>query len=372
MTDMAWMIYFGLLGACVGSFLNVVVFRLPREMSVLFPGSHCPNCRTPIRFYDNIPLISYLLLRGKCRQCDTLISPRYFVVELSTGILFAFLFWVYFSVHVRDDIVGFSQQWPTYLLHVALLSALLAASLIDAELFIIPLAIPWVIAVVGLIGNPLAALRTPLCVPEATAQLAAAALGATIGLIIANLLLWRGIFKVSFENAPFPVELPDGKGEKQKIKPDPSFSARREIIKEIIFLTPPILLAFAALRLLPDLTIWKQWLDITWVNAFFGSLLGLLVGGGIVWAVRILGTLGFGREAMGLGDAHLMAGVGAVLGGPTTVIAFFLAPFFGLSWGMAGLILRRQRELPYGPHLAAATLLAMIFYDRFLGYFVGP
>ena len=80
------------LGAVVGSFLNVCIYRLPNEESVVFPPSHCPNCDYQIRWYDNLPLLSYLFLKGKCRSCGTGISPQYPVVELLNGLLSLALF----------------------------------------------------------------------------------------------------------------------------------------------------------------------------------------------------------------------------------------------------------------------------------------
>lgn len=79
----------GLLGLCVGSFLNVVIYRLPREMSISFPGSHCTSCSYKLKWYDNIPVISWLMLGGKCRKCKTSISIRYTVVEIANT-----LFWL--------------------------------------------------------------------------------------------------------------------------------------------------------------------------------------------------------------------------------------------------------------------------------------
>ena len=86
----------GLLGLCVGSFLNVVIYRLPNNMSLANPGSHCTSCQYSLRWYDNIPVVSYLLLGGKCRKCKSRISPRYMLVELLNSVLWVLsvaLFW---------------------------------------------------------------------------------------------------------------------------------------------------------------------------------------------------------------------------------------------------------------------------------------
>jgi len=81
------------LGAVVGSFLNVCIWRIPQGLSIIKPPSHCPACGHPVRFYDNIPLVSYLILKGRCRSCSSRISPRYPLVEGLTGLLALFLFW---------------------------------------------------------------------------------------------------------------------------------------------------------------------------------------------------------------------------------------------------------------------------------------
>lgn len=81
-----------LYGLAIGSFLNVCIYRLPQGESIVRPRSHCPQCQHPIAAYDNIPLLSYLLLGGKCRYCQGRISPAYFLVELTTGLLFLFLY----------------------------------------------------------------------------------------------------------------------------------------------------------------------------------------------------------------------------------------------------------------------------------------
>src|SRR5436853_4617436 len=82
------------LGTIVGSLLNVCIYRLPLEKSILWPGSRCGHCLQPVRWYDNIPLVSYLILRGRCRTCGTSFSARYFWIELLTGVCFAGLFYL--------------------------------------------------------------------------------------------------------------------------------------------------------------------------------------------------------------------------------------------------------------------------------------
>ena len=83
------------LGSFIGSFLNVCIWRIPRGESIMWPGSHCPKCNAPIRWYQNIPLLSWILLRGRCASCRKPISPRYLVLELIGGLLalFAYLQW---------------------------------------------------------------------------------------------------------------------------------------------------------------------------------------------------------------------------------------------------------------------------------------
>ncbi len=136
-------------GALVGSFLNVCIYRLPREESIVRPASRCPRCQSPIRWYDNIPILSYLFLRGHCRYCKAPISYRYPLVELFTA-----LFSV--AVYLR---FGLS---PAYLAFFAFVCALLVASLIDLDFQIIPdeISLPGIL--VGLAFSPFNPLITPL------------------------------------------------------------------------------------------------------------------------------------------------------------------------------------------------------------------
>lgn len=127
-------------GAMVGSFLNVCIHRLPKEESIVRPGSHCPKCKTPIRFYDNIPLLSYLLLGGKCRHCKAPISIQYPIVEAITALSSFFLFITF----------GVSLSFFYYFSFVA---ALIAITVIDLYHQIIPDVISLPGIVIGLLGS---------------------------------------------------------------------------------------------------------------------------------------------------------------------------------------------------------------------------
>ncbi|MGI8470437.1 MAG: prepilin peptidase [Pyrinomonadaceae bacterium] len=118
-------VFFFALGAIIGSFLNVVIHRVPLEESVIFPNSACPKCGKEIKFYDNIPFLSWLILGGKCRNCKSAISPRYVAVELLTGLFFVLVFWR----------IGFNPFLPVTLTFV---SAIIALIFIDAENMILP------------------------------------------------------------------------------------------------------------------------------------------------------------------------------------------------------------------------------------------
>ncbi len=129
------------LGAIIGSFLNVVIHRLPRDESIAFPNSRCPSCGVAIRPYDNIPVLSYVLLRGRCRACGTSIAARYPAVEALTALLFALTF------YLRS---GLTLALPFDLLFVA---GLIALIFIDAEHMILPNAITYPGVVLALVAR---------------------------------------------------------------------------------------------------------------------------------------------------------------------------------------------------------------------------
>lgn len=127
-----------LLGACIGSFLNVVIYRVPNEMSIVLPNSACPNCKSAIKPYDNIPILSWLVLGGKCRNCKQPIAWRYPAVELLTALVFVLVYWQ----------IGLTAFLPVALAFVATMIALV---FIDAEHMLLPNVITYPMFIIALI-----------------------------------------------------------------------------------------------------------------------------------------------------------------------------------------------------------------------------
>jgi leader peptidase (prepilin peptidase)/N-methyltransferase len=388
------------LGACIGSFLNVVVYRMPRQLSLVTPPSRCPDCQTHLAWYDNIPVLGWIFLAGKCRYCRKPISIRYPIVEAITGLLFVFYYVMFFIVHAGPcrevgmgladsyflgSMTSLSVDWPIYALDMLLISGLLAASLIDAELFIIPASIPWWIGGVAVVAH--AVFDSPNVAGNQLVGPAAMALsaGSAAGLIISIILLQLGILPMSFPQGDLlEVERDElerhadaarARGEQEvNIPPElTSAQVRAEMRKEMLFLMPPLLLGGLSLALhhcVPAISHqWQEAARIEWLNGLLGSLLGGFIGAFVVWLTRILGSYGFGREAMGLGDVHLMFAVGAVLGGGAAVVAFFMAPLLAILIALYMLATRSRRQLPYGPYLSLATAVVMLFYCPIAAYF---
>ena len=151
---------------------------------------------------------------------------------------------------------------------------------------------------------------------------------------------------------------------------DDNFNHRLEAVREIIFLMPIFICSFGMLWLTKNVeSVGNLWLKVSGypaVSGLLGSIFGYFIGCGVVWGIRIFGTLAFGKEAMGLGDVHLMGAAGTVVGAFPVVIAFFIAPFFGLGWVGIQMFFKKIRQIPYGPFLSLGILIVIIFHDYIL------
>jgi leader peptidase (prepilin peptidase)/N-methyltransferase len=443
------LLFVGAFGACVGSLLNVVAWRLPRGEGLVFPPSACPSCKTRLTWRENIPIFGWLLLRGRCRFCKSRISAEYPVVEAFVCLMFVGVCALYYTVPDRAVWLGIgwgrikpewaqsgpANTWPAFVVLLCLLSCLTAMTLIDAKTYTIPLALPWLATLVALLVNPAHALWVQLSLPggELPSFLntrgpghrwamptpdwlwLGVSIGGVLGIGVSLLLLRARLITRSFADyeewekrhaAGHGAEAAGGEagaagggaaaggaaaggaaaGEAAASGAGQAAEngdvgmwiayphARREMVREMAFLAPPAVLGWvggyvadrwATAHATPNPDAFLPPIAPAmplWLAALGGVLMGYLLGGALVWAVRIGGSLAFGKEAMGMGDVHLMAAVGACCGWIDSTIAFFGAAFVGVGWFVGGLAAggRLKRAMPYGPYLAVATLLVLL------------
>jgi leader peptidase (prepilin peptidase)/N-methyltransferase len=263
MIETAYYISAFLLGSVIGSFLNVCIYRIPRGMSVVFPSSRCPSCNNPVRPLDNIPILSYILLGGRCRVCKAGISPRYPLVEFLNAALYVIILW------------RFRPYYSWFLLvYFILLSSLIVITFIDIDKQIIPNGIT-------LPGIPLA-------------------------LIFGSTIL-----------------------------PDP----------------------FSRFELL----------------GFKTSITGVLLGGGLFYAIGALGSAVFKKEAMGGGDIKLMAMLGGIIGWKGVLLTSFIGSLFGSVIGISLILIKGSTfgsKIPFGPYLAFGAIISLFFGQEFYNWYL--
>ena len=267
----------------------------------------------------------------------------------------------------------FHGGWLFYIVVMTLVATFLAASAIDMELFIIPLEMCWFVTIIGFICAAVGPFVLPLdpikmldLFPYAgeSPKLAAVAFGGGIGLILSLIGLKTGLIKPSYEMDE--QKETDDIDNAVPFSDDHDYNDRLEVLKETLFILPVVIGAVIALKVTQMPTLagkWAVFIELPVVSGLLGSLAGYLVGCAVVWATRIFGTLAFNKEAMGLGDVHLMGAAGAVIGAQWVALAFFLAPFFGIAWALYQAIFKKMRQIPYGPFLSMAVFAVIIFHD---------
>ncbi len=241
-------------GAVLGSFLNVCIRRIPAGESVVYPPSHCPGCGARIRSRDNIPLVSYALLGGRCRSCRSVISWRYPAVEGLTGVAFVVLLYRF-------------ELSPAFVINAAFFAALIVVSGIDLDHQIIP----------DVISLP----------------------GIVIGLALSF-----------FGQGPRLVD----------------------------------------------------------------SIVGVLIGGGILYGVAVGYQALTGREGMGGGDIKLLAMIGAFLGWQGVLVTLIIGSFAGAAVGTALIVIQRtgaRVPIPFGPFLAVGAVCALLCGDQLIAWYLG-
>jgi leader peptidase (prepilin peptidase)/N-methyltransferase len=349
-----WSVVFFALGCIVGSFLNVCIHRMPRGESIVSPPSHCPHCRYSIPWYLNIPLVTWLWLRGRCRNCGAPIAPRYFLVELLTGLTFM-ASWLAFG----------RSSAALALVYCVFLAGLIAATFIDFEHFIIPDEITLGGVMAGVVFSfVLPRLQGRATMVESVLQsLLGAGVGA--GVVYAVLRLGKWLF------GRHRLALPPGSravfGENELHLPD-----RVIPYEELFYRRSDMVVVHAQTVELVDRCYWgvevrlkPECLQIGDVELNPEEVPHLEV---------VSEEILLPREAMGLGDVKFMAGIGAFLGWPAVIFSLMVSSMIGAVVGVLLIVLRKREwssRLPYGPYIALAAVIWIFWGTQILAAFFG-
>ena len=343
------------LGSAVGSFLNVCIYRLPRDLSVNRPRrSFCPSCKAAIPWYQNIPLLSWLLLRGRCSDCGAKITFRYFGVELLTGLLFL--------------VVWRSFPWPVALAYWVFVSLIVIATFVDLEHFIIPDQIT--------IGGTITGLVAVLAVPalmqtdSRVAALVRSGLAAALGYVTLLLVLEGGKIafgrkRISFDHAtPFTWK-------RSGDDADFSVGEERSLWSEYFARESDRLVLYCDEAEIDARRYGNVVLDFHYnrVKAGEDELILDQVGliSGLVRQVQIP------REAMGRGDLKFLACIGAFLGWRAVLFSIFAGSLVGSLVGLFTLLVGKRvwsTKLPFGPYLAFGAITWMFFGQTFIRWYL--
>jgi leader peptidase (prepilin peptidase)/N-methyltransferase len=318
-------VFLFLYGAVLGSFLTVCVHRFPKHespfaawKSLVNPlSSYCDRCGTQLPAKDNVPILGWLWLRGRCRFCKRGIPGKYPLIELANGLLFVLVYVMEVPLGrfapITDSCLTTSlspastANWMglsgvamvnwRVAFHLVLVEALLVASLIDWDLMIIPDSVTLppmllAVAVMTLFGK---FWLVPVWIQDPS-------------LLRSVIAFFTGVWKPISSSASVPPWI----GEH------------------------------------PNL------------HGLAASLAGWFIGGGLIWGIRLIGHAALRREAMGFGDVVLMAMVGAFLGWQPTVVAIFLGAFLSIPLILSTRLFAWNREIPFGPFLSIGTLVTLV------------
>jgi leader peptidase (prepilin peptidase)/N-methyltransferase len=334
-----WSVVFFVFGSMVGSFLNVCIHRMPLGLSVVSPPSHCPHCKYSIPWFLNMPLVTWLVLRGKCKNCAAPISVRYFLVELLTAAMFLGCWLAY----------GQTSAWLA-LTYSLLLAGMIAATFIDFEHYIIPDEITIGGVVVGVLLSlcPILHQQTTMA-----AGLWQGLLGAGVGWGIVYAIVRLGKLAFGRQRMELPVGAKIIFSESAVHLPDKDIPYEDLFYRqsdEIVMQAQTLELLDRCylnvkVRLSPKrLRIGEEELDPETIHQMEAVSTEIILP----------------REAMGFGDVKFMAAIGAFLGWQATVFSLVVSSFLGSAVGIIGMTMKgRERfaRIPYGPYIAAAAAI---------------
>jgi leader peptidase (prepilin peptidase)/N-methyltransferase len=342
------------LGAAIGSFLNVGIYRLPRDISIREPRrSFCPACKTQIPWHQNIPLVSWLVLRGRCAKCGSKIAFRYLGVELLTALLFLAI-WEFFP-------------WKIAIAYWVFVSILLIATFVDLEHFIIPDQIT--------IGGTIAGICASLIVPElmgADSRLAAvirSALAAALGYVILWIVLEGG--KIAFGKKRVKLDGATAfNWTRRGDDADFAVGEERSLWSDYFAREKDRLLLHCDEAKIDNRGFGNEILEFHYDRVRIGSEEFLL--DTVDQISGVVRELEIPREAMGRGDLKFLAAIGAFLGWRGVLFSIFGGSILGSIVGLGTLIIGKRvwsAKLPFGPYLALGALIWMFFGEKFVQWY---
>ena len=340
-----WSLVFFSFGCIIGSFLNVCIHRMPLGMSIVTPKSHCPHCKYSIPWYLNIPLVTWLALRGHCKNCGAPISVRYFVVELLTGVSFLCC-WLAFG-----DAGHPFQSLPVALVYAVFLAGLIAATFIDFEHFIIPDEIT-----LGGMGVGFAAsffLPSLQGANTLGVGMWRSFVGAVVGAVTIYAILRLGKLLFGRQRVKLPVNAKIVFTDTSVHLPD------KEIPYEELFYRKSDVIVLQARTL--------EMVDRGYQDVLVRlSPSALEIGGekidpeSVAYMEAMSAEIILPREAMGLGDVKFMGAIGAFIGWQGVMFSLMLSSMIGAVVGVTLIALRRRQwssRMPYGPYIALAAAI---------------
>jgi leader peptidase (prepilin peptidase)/N-methyltransferase len=340
-----WSVCFFALGCIVGSFLNVCIHRMPLGISIVTPPSHCPHCKYSIPWYLNIPLVTWVALRGRCKNCGATISPRYFAVELLTGITFLGS-WLKFG-----DPDSPLASIPLALVFAVLFAGLICATFIDIKHYIIPDEI----TLGGMVAGLIASLFLPQMHDTSNhgTSLWLSLLGLLVGAGIVYAILRLG--KLLFGRHKMKL------AEQTRIvfSETSLFFGGKEIPYEELFYRKSDVVVLRAQTV--------ELVDRCYKNALVRlSPSALEIDGDkldphtVPCMECVTAEIVLPREAMGFGDVKFMGAIGAFIGWQGTIFSLAASSLIGASVGITLILLGRRdwsSRMPYGPYIALAAVI---------------
>jgi leader peptidase (prepilin peptidase)/N-methyltransferase len=350
-----WSVVFFIFGSMVGSFLNVCIHRMPLGQSIVRPPSHCPHCKYSIPWYLNIPLITWLFLKGRCRNCGAAISIRYYLVELLTGVAFLSCWF------------AFGQQSAALALVYALfVSGLIAATFIDFEHFIIPDEITIGGTIVGFVCSLLVASLHPESViplvpvhPPILNSLCDSVLGLALGAGLIYAILRLGKLFFGRKRFSLPPETKIIFSETAVL-----FEGQALPYEEVFYRPSDAIMLHARTLELADRCYENVIVRLSPSRLFIGD--EELDPETIPHMEAVSEEIVVPQEAMGLGDVKFMAAIGAFLGWRAVLVTLLVSSLVGSIVGLGSIVVGKRgwsSRLPYGPYIAIAAVI-FVFWGQ--------